>query len=63
MNPRRSAASIVPVVCKSIAFGLHVAVSRILAPRVMGWMHGRGAIDGLREIAAAGACDNAARPS
>lgn len=63
MSPRRRAASIVPVVCRSIVFGRHLAVSRILAPRVMGWTHGRGTIDGLHQIAAVGADETAARSS
>jgi hypothetical protein len=63
LSPRRSAVSIVPVVCKSIVFGLLVVVFTILAPMTMGWIRGHGAIDGLREIAAVGAYETAARPS
>lgn len=52
---------IVPVLYKSIVFGLLVVVFSIVEHLVMGWIHGRGALDGLHEIVAVGAYEIAAR--
>ncbi len=52
---------IVPVIYKSIFFGLLVVVFSVLEHLVMGWIHGHGALDGLREFAYTGAYEIAAR--
>jgi hypothetical protein len=52
---------IVPVVYKSIIFGLLVVAFSVLEHLVMGWVHGRGALGGLREFATVGAYEIAAR--
>jgi hypothetical protein len=52
---------IVPVIYKSIVFGLLVVVFSVVEHLVTGWIHGRGALDGLREIASVGAYEIAAR--
>ena len=52
---------IVAVVYKAIVFALLVVLFSIVEHLVSGWIHHRGLLDGLREIAAAGAYEIGAR--
>lgn len=52
---------IVPVIYKSIFFGLLVVVFSIVEHVVMSWIHGHGALDGLREFAYTGVYEIGAR--
>ncbi|MBE2245426.1 MAG: hypothetical protein IAE86_21940 [Burkholderiaceae bacterium] len=54
-------ALIVPVVYKSLLFGLLVLLFGVLEHLVGGWLHRQGLLAGLREIAAAGTYELAAR--
>lgn len=52
---------IVPVIYKSVVFALLVIAFSVLEHLLTGWVHGRGALDGLREIEAVGAYELGAR--
>lgn len=54
-------ALIVPVLYKSIVFALLVMLFGIAEHLVEGWIHKRGLLDGLRQIAATGAYEIGAR--
>lgn len=51
----------VPVIFKSVLFGLLVVLFGVIEHLVGGWIHGRGLLGGLREIATVGAHELAAR--
>jgi len=52
---------IVPVLYKSVVFALLVVLFSIVEHLVEGWIHQRGLLDGLRQIAAEGAYEIGAR--
>jgi hypothetical protein len=54
-------ALIVPVIYKSVLFGLLVILFGVVEHLVTGWIHKQGLLGGLREIAAVGAYELAAR--
>ena len=54
-------ALVVPVIYKSILFALLVMLFSVVEHLVSGWIHERGLLDGLREIAALGAYEIGAR--
>jgi hypothetical protein len=51
----------VPVIYKSILFGLLVMLFGVVEHLVAGWIHKQGLLAGLREIASVGADELAAR--